>query len=114
MDERRKEQRILAVCKIFDQERNFSGFVLDINHEGVQIIVPKSFTESLEFSIIIPRMDEQNKPDLTVKIEQRWRSSVNGEYDKIGGRLIQIDHPEEFSKYLAYFEEKLQQYDLDL
>jgi len=116
-NEQRTFRRVLAVCRVLNTEGRFLGFTLDLTVTGIQMIVSKDFPHNSEFDVILSqaREDEVIGQDITIKIQQMWRSSTNEEFDQIGGKIIAVDLPEELEKLVEYCDRKAKErYQFDL
>ncbi|WPF87989.1 PilZ domain-containing protein [Cyanobacterium aponinum UTEX 3222] len=116
INEQRQLRRILAVCRVLDLDHKFLGFTLDLNRSGIKIIVDKNFPSGDEFKIILSpvKEDEEISPDIVVKVEQKWRTSTNEEFDQIGGVIIEVDSPEYIEELIDYCDRRAKErYQLD-
>ncbi|MBF2056988.1 MAG: PilZ domain-containing protein [Cyanobacterium sp. T60_A2020_053] len=117
-NEKRFNRRILAVCRVLDENKNFLGFTLDLTVEGIQLIVNKNFPLQEQFVIVLSQNvndEDSSYQEITVTIKQKWRSETNEEYDQIGGEIIAVDLPEELSKLVKFCDEKAKEkYQFDL
>ncbi|MBL1210433.1 PilZ domain-containing protein [Geminocystis sp. GBBB08] len=117
INEQRSFQRILAVCRVLDSKGNFLGFTLDLTVTGIQIIIQKDFPHQSPFEIILNQVkeDEIIGSNITIKVEQIWRSSTNEEFDQIGGKIIGVDFPDQLEKLVHYCDQKAKEkYQFDL
>lgn len=114
--EQRELRRILAVCRVLDMQRRFLGFTLDLNKRGIKIIIQKDFPprDELEVFLTQAREDNENAPDIKVKIKQAWRISTNEEFDQIGGVIVEVDSPENLELLISECDRKARErYQLD-
>lgn len=117
INEQRNYRRILAVCRILDTDGHFLGFTLDLTLTGIQIIVTKDFPQASEFEILLSQSqeDEVIADHIRLKVSQIWRSSTNEEFDQIGGKIIEVESPNELEKLVKYCDRKAKErYQLDL
>lgn len=116
MNDNRKHKRILAVCKLMNEQNQLIGFALDLTVEGIRMIVPKTFFNKPEFSLFVEvnyKEDEDKKSKITLIIQQKWRQSKDENFDEIGGLLIDVSPKNEFNELLAYCHKNSQIYDFD-
>lgn len=116
LKDQRQSRRILAVCRVLDVNGKFLGFTLDLNSNGIKIIIHKDFPSAEEFEIILTQAkeDEEVSPDILVKIRQAWRTSTNDEFDQIGGVIIDVDSPSALDNLISYCDRKAKErYQLD-
>ena len=109
--ERRDKDRIFAVSRVLTVEKKLLGYTLDINEGGIKIIVAKEFPERSTFQVILLnelKEDESIPPDITVTIDVAWRSSFDEEFDQVGGKIIDVDLPEELQKLIKNAQVKLE------
>lgn len=108
IEDQRSDNRILAVCKVLDSKGCFLGFTLDLTTNGIQIIVNKDFPQELEFEIILNQGKEDEIIDCLIKItvQQMWRASTNEEFDQIGGKIVEVDNPQQLKNLINYYEQK--------
>lgn len=68
----------------------------------------------MEVLLTQAREDNENAPDIKVKIKQAWRISTNEEFDQIGGVIIEVDSPENLERLIAECDRKARErYQLD-
>ena len=111
IEERRAESRIFAVSRVLTTEKKLLGYTLDINSGGIKIIVDKNFPEQSTFPVILLnelKEGESVPPDITVTIDVVWRSSFDEEFDQVGGKIIEVDLPDELQKFMQDAQVKLQ------
>ena len=106
MPDKRNARRILAVRRVLNLQRKFLGFTLDLNHQGIKIIVNQTFPQQREFEIILSqeRESQNSHPDVFIKIEQAWRFSTSEDFDQIGGKIIAVDSSENLDNLINYCE----------
>ena len=105
-NEQRNSRRILAVCRVLDLDRRFLGFTLDLNHNGIKIIINKDFPQKSEFEIILSQEREYQdiNPDIIIKVKQAWRVASSDEFDQIGGKIIGVDSSEKLENFINYID----------
>ena len=111
IEERRAESRIFAVSRVLTTEKKLLGYTLDINSGGIKIIVDKNFPEQSTFPVILLnelKGGESVPPDITVTIDVVWRSSFDEEFDQVGGKIIEVDLPDELQTFMQDAQVKLQ------
>ena len=102
VQERRREQRVLAFCQIFDLEDELVGVSFDLTSKGICVSLPNTWPRNEPFQIKLRRMDNTELPTITVKVEPLWRQSRNEKFDEIGGKIVDVDSPDGFNTFLDY------------
>lgn len=115
--EKRLRPRILAVCRTFDLDNNFVGLTLDLNRNGIHLMVSNTFRDQDKFSLILPQSTEEkeNKAHLTIQVEKVWRKPIHEDYDEIGGKIIDVDLEDEFEDFIKHCHHEAKKiYELDI
>ena len=102
LQEKRQEERALAIGLVSEIEGEFLGISLDITHQGIRFIVPNSFSYSQPFFCRFMPVEGENPSEFTLKLQLEWRQSRNSAYDEIGGRILEVDKEEEWHKLVEW------------
>jgi hypothetical protein len=117
INEKRFYRRVLAVCRLLDLDGKFLGFTLDLTLQGIMIIVPNTYPDEEEFSVMLQQIRDDNevRPNIIIKLEKAWRKPSNEEYDLVGGKIISAQPSEELESLIKYSDEKAKEkYDFAL
>ncbi|WP_228024021.1 hypothetical protein [Synechocystis salina] len=102
VQDRRREERMLAFCQVFDMEGELVGVSFDLTRSGICVSVPNDWPKDGDFVVKLRRMDNEALPTITVTVTPTWRQCRNESFDEIGGKIIEVDCPEAFSTFLQY------------
>jgi hypothetical protein len=103
--ERRTEDRVLAFCQVLDLEGNLIGVSFDLTPRGLCVSLPNTWTKTDNFSIVLKRIDNPSLPTITITVTPMWRSSRNDNFDEIGGKIVEVNSPSDFERFLNYCQE---------
>ena len=102
IQERRREERILAFCQVLDLDSNLIGVSFDLTPKGLCVSLPNTWTHADTFSIKLKRMDNPQLATITVTVMPMWRQSRNDNFDEIGGKIVEVDSQVHFDQFLQY------------
>jgi hypothetical protein len=99
--ERRKEQRVMAFCQVFEPQGELLGVSFDLTPSGICLSLPNTWPRD-NFEIQLKRMDNPNLPEVRLMVKPMWRQPRNENFDEIGGQIIDINSAEDFETFLRY------------
>ncbi len=102
VQERRRQQRVLAFCQVFDLEGELVGVSFDLTPDGICVSLPNTWPSTDSFHIKLRRMDNSELPAITIKVQPVWRESRNENFDEIGGKILEVDCQDSFNNFLDY------------